>query len=115
MPITRQNDAVRQPIKPGRERYLTHSEHLMMVVIDFNDGPASVPDVPHSHPHEQITYVAEGRVIAFLDGVPFELSAGDMFVVPPNIPHGIQLLTAHARLVDTFNPIRQEFLDKTQA
>ena len=113
MPVTRQNDAVRQPIGPGRERYLAHSDHLMMVVIDFNDGPRAEPDVPHHHPHEQITYIAEGRVLFFLDAESFELGAGDMFVVPPNIPHAIQLLTAHARLVDTFNPIREEFLHET--
>lgn len=115
MPITRQEETPHHAISPGRSRYLTHSENLMMVVIDFEDGPSDQPDPPHSHPHEQVTYIAEGRVLFFLEDVSYELAAGDMFVVPPNVPHAIQLLTSRARLVDTFNPIREDFLDDTQS
>jgi quercetin dioxygenase-like cupin family protein len=82
----------------------------MMVVIDFTDGPSEQPDPPHSHPHEQITYVAAGEVLFFLGDTPHHLRAGDMIAVPSNLPHTIQLLTATVRLVDTFNPIRQDFL-----
>lgn len=111
MSVTLQNEVPRQIIGPGRERYLTHSEHLMMVVMDFTDGPRTQPDPPHSHPHEQITYVAAGRVLFFLDDDAYELGAGDMVVVPPDKPHTIQLLTPHARLVDTFSPIREDLLN----
>jgi hypothetical protein len=38
------------------------------------------------------------------------LGAGDLFAVPGGVPHSIQLLSATARLVDTFNPIREDFL-----
>jgi quercetin dioxygenase-like cupin family protein len=110
MAATLRHEAARTTIQPGRERYLAHTDHLMMVVLDFDDGPGAQPDPPHSHPHEQITYVAEGKVIFFLGDSPHELSAGDMIAVPPDVPHAIQLLTAHARLVDTFNPIREDFL-----
>lgn len=102
----------RYTISPGRERYLTHTEHLMMVVIDFTDGPAEQPDPPHHHPHEQVTYVAEGEVLFFLDQTPHHLYPGDMIAVPPNIPHTIQTLSAKVRLVDTFTPIREEFLNR---
>lgn len=34
-------------------------------VIDFDDGPTSEPDPPHSHPHEQVSYVSEGEIIFF--------------------------------------------------
>jgi quercetin dioxygenase-like cupin family protein len=82
----------------------------MMTVLDFNDGPAEQPDPPHSHPHEQITYVAEGRVRFFLGSNLYDLSAGDMIAVPADVPHSIQLLTPTARLVDTFSPVREDFL-----
>ncbi len=110
MTATLQSDTPRQAIADGRERYLAHTNDLMMVVIDFTDGPSEQPDPPHSHPHEQITYVAEGKVIFFLDKTPHTLQAGDMISVPSNVPHNIQLLTEKVRLVDTFNPIREEFL-----
>ena len=87
--VTHQNEAPRQVAGAGRERYLTHTDNLMMVVIDCTDGPREQPDPPHHHPHEQITYVAEGEVIFFIDGTPYHLSAGDMIAVAPNLPHTI--------------------------
>jgi quercetin dioxygenase-like cupin family protein len=104
------SNANRHTIAPGRERYLAHTDNLMMVVIEFSNGPAETPDPPHHHVHEQVTYVAEGKVRFFVDGVPHDLSAGDMIAVPSNVPHGIQLLTPYVRLVDSFNPIREDFL-----
>jgi len=50
-----------------------------------------------SHTHEQICYVAEGRINFFLDGEPTTLEQGDMFTVPANVPHNVQLLTEHVR------------------
>lgn len=111
MSATLRAEAPRQTFAPGRERYLTHTNDLMMVVIDFTDGPSTQPDPPHSHPHEQITYVAEGEVLFFLGDAPHHLRAGDMIAVPSNVPHTIQLLTSPVRLIDTFNPIRQDFLE----
>lgn len=110
MGTLKQQDAVIETIGENRVRYLTHTENLMMVVIDFNDGPTSEPDPPHDHPHEQVSYVAAGEIIVFLDGEPTQLGPGDMFTVPPNVPHSVQLLTNHVRLVDTFTPVREDFL-----
>jgi len=110
MAILRQDEAVVETIGDKRTRYLTHTDNVMMVVIDFNDGPTSEPDPPHDHPHEQVSYVAAGEIIVFLDGEPTQLGPGDIFTVPPDIPHSVQLLTEHVRLVDTFTPLREDFL-----
>lgn len=110
MPILKQAEAIKETIGHKRTRYITHTENLMMVVIDFNDGPTSEPDPPHDHPHEQVTYVAAGEIIVFIDGEPTRLATGDLFTVPPNIPHTVQLLTEHVRLIDTFTPLREDFL-----
>ena len=111
MSAVHQNTAARVTIAPGRERYLAHTDNLMMVVIDFADGPHDQPDPPHSHPHEQVTYVAEGEVLFFINDQPTRLSVGDLITVPPDAPHAIQLLTSKVRLVDTFSPIRKDFLE----
>jgi quercetin dioxygenase-like cupin family protein len=110
MTVIRRNDTTPEPIAPGRARYLAHTDHLMAVVIDFEDGPSAQPDPPHHHPHEQVTYVAEGELLFFIDGEPHKLSAGDLITVPGDVPHTIQLLSARVRLVDTFTPIRADFL-----
>ena len=110
MSTLKEIDAFKETIGTGRARYLTHTESLMMVVIDFDDGPSAEPDPPHSHPHEQVSYVAEGELYFFLDGEKTKLVKGDMYAVPPDVPHTIQLLTRHVRLVDSFTPLREDFL-----
>jgi quercetin dioxygenase-like cupin family protein len=111
MPVLKSSEARRTVVKEGVERYLSRTENLMMVVIDFTNGPWSAPEPPHHHVHEQTSYVAEGEIIFFCEGEPEQrLKTGDMFFVPSNKKHTIQLLTQTARLVDSFNPIREEFL-----
>jgi quercetin dioxygenase-like cupin family protein len=111
MPVLKAKGAKLTLVKEGVNRRLVHTSNLMMVVIDFENGPWSVPDPPHSHVHEQTTYVEAGEIIFFCEGEPDQrLSAGDMFCVPSNQNHTIQLLSASARLIDSFNPIREEFL-----
>jgi quercetin dioxygenase-like cupin family protein len=82
----------------------------MVVVIDFADGPSAQPDPPHQHPHQQVTYVAEGELYFLIDGEPHHLTAGDLITVPGDVPHSIPLLSARVRLVDTFTPVRADFL-----
>ena len=110
MPVLKRDAVTPEPIAPGRTRYLAHTPNLMVVVIDFEDGPADQPDPPHSHPHEQVTYVAEGELLFFIDDIPHKLGPGDLITVESNVPHFIQLLSSKVRLVDTFNPIREDFL-----
>jgi unsaturated pyranuronate lyase len=110
MGTIKESKVVYESIGEGRTRYLAHTDHLMMAVIDFKDGPTDAPDPPHSHPHEQVSYVATGEIIFYLDNEETRLGPGDIFTVPPNIPHSVRLLTQHVRLVDTFHPIREEFL-----
>jgi quercetin dioxygenase-like cupin family protein len=110
MTVVKESGAIPEIIAPGRQRYLAHTDTLMAVVIDFEDGPSAAPDPPHSHPHEQVTYVAEGELLFFVGGEPHKLEPGDLITVPPNVPHTIQLLSGHVRLVDTFTPIRVDFL-----
>src|SRR5210317_1083444 len=98
-------------VRPGLERKIIHTNNLMTVLIDFSDGPWEEPEPPHSHPHEQTSYVAEGEIIFYCEGEPDQhLKAGDMFAVPSGKKHTVKLLTKNVRLVDSFNPIRKDFL-----
>jgi quercetin dioxygenase-like cupin family protein len=104
------NEIEAQEIKPGVFRRLAYTGHLMIAVIDFNNGPQEQPDPPHQHVHEQVTYVAEGEIVFFMDDQQVKLGPGDLFTVPSDKPHTIQLLTSHARLIDSFTPIREDFI-----
>ncbi len=112
MGTIKQAEITPEAVSPGRTRYLAYTDHLMLVVMDFNDGPASQPDPPHSHPHEQVSCVVSGEVFFLLNGEPTRLGPGDLYTVPPNIPHCVQPLTKHVRIIDSFTPIRKDFLKK---
>ncbi|MBE0584194.1 MAG: cupin domain-containing protein [Desulfofustis sp.] len=110
MDVIREQHTDKTEIGPGRTRYLAHTDQLMMVVIDFTDGPTDRPDPPHTHPHEQVSYVARGRLLVHIGDQVSELGPGDVFTVAPNVPHTVQLLSPQVRLVDTFTPLRDEFI-----
>jgi quercetin dioxygenase-like cupin family protein len=110
MGTKKEKNTAKESIGENRQRYLDHTDNLMMVVIDFNDGPTAEPDPPHSHPHEQMSYVVAGELIVHVGDEQTRLGPGDIFAVPPDIQHTVQLLSEHVRLVDVFTPLREEFL-----
>lgn len=100
-----------EKVKDGLERKIIHTKELMTVLIDFSNGPWEEPEPPHSHTHEQTSYIASGEIIFYCEGEDDQhLKAGDMFAVPSGKKHTIKLLAEKARLVDSFNPIREDFL-----
>ena len=63
----------------------------------------------HSHVHEQITYIAEGKFLFTIDGETREVCKGDSVYMPSGAEHGVTCLE-EGRLVDVFSPIREDFL-----
>jgi quercetin dioxygenase-like cupin family protein len=110
MAFYKQKELSAEVIGRGRKRAGVHTDKLMMVIFDFEDGPAGEPDPFHSHPHEQISYVVSGKVVYYLGDEKQTMEAGDMVTIPPNLPHAIQTLTPKVRLADAFTPVRQDFL-----
>ncbi len=113
MPVFKFEDLRAAKPAPDTYRREVHSEHMMMTIVDFVNGPSGAAP-PHQHPHEQVTYIAEGEVNFFVgEGATRtvdRVKAGDMVVVPPNAPHTVELVSAAARLIDCFYPIREDFL-----
>ena len=56
--------------------------------------------------------MAAGELILVIGEEKTRLSAGDLFTVPANVPHAVQTLSPHVRLIDAFNPIREDFLKR---
>lgn len=87
-------------------RILAHGGGMMAVEVTFEKdavGPL------HHHPHEQLTYVLDGRFAFTIDGVTQEMGAGDTLYKAPNVVHGCVCLEA-GTLLDTFTPQREDFL-----
>lgn len=111
MPVLKSDETPARRVKDGLERKIIHAGRLMTAVLDFTNGPWPEPEPPHSHPHEQTSYVAEGEIEFFCeDEPPQHLKTGDVFCVPSGKKHTIRLLTPKVRLVDNFTPLREDFL-----
>ena len=100
-----------EEVREGVFRKIVNLEHLMTVMIEFRNGPWRKAEPYHSHPHEQTCYIAKGEVILYCEGQPDQhLHEGDLFYIPSGIKHTICVLTPLARLIDSFTPVREDFL-----
>jgi quercetin dioxygenase-like cupin family protein len=92
-------------IVPGYRAVFVHSENMTLGYWDVDPG-AELPE--HSHPHEQIANVLEGRFELTVDGEPRVLEPGMVAVIPGGVPHSGVALTP-CRLLDAFHPIREDY------
>ena len=96
-----------QQTAPGIERQImAYDGPLMMVKVKFETGAVGTP---HTHYHSQATYVASGRFELTIGDRKQVLEAGDGYYVEPDVEHGCVCLEAGI-LIDTFSPMRQDFL-----
>ncbi len=111
MPVLKESESSPEKLSPFHHRRIAYLNDLMVVICDFTDGPAPEPYKPHSHPHEQISYIAEGELLLIMEEEKHHLVKGDIFTVPPDVPHCIQTISKFVRLVDSFSPLREDFLN----
>ena len=85
----------------------------MVTIGDYTNGPADKPVrlIP-IFMNRSRTCPAQGEVIFFKGEKRFHLSPGDVVLIPPGVPHCIQTLTSRVRLIDSFSPVRNDFLNK---
>jgi quercetin dioxygenase-like cupin family protein len=62
----------------------------------------------HSHPHDQVANVVEGKFELTLAGEPRVLEQGSAAIIPPNTPHSGKAIT-QCRLIDVFYPVREDY------
>lgn len=85
-----------------------------MTMCRFRFAPYVVTDV-HSHPHEQMTLVIQGRVKFTISGEVHIAIPGDVFHFPPHNRHGATMLEEEVVLIDIFSPVREDFLSTENA
>ncbi len=78
---------------------------MLLAIVDLDAHSAMAV---HRHPHEQVGMVVSGEVVFILDGEEHLLKAGDVYVVPGNVPHGVRVGDTPARLLDVFHPVRED-------
>ncbi|MEI6276879.1 MAG: cupin domain-containing protein [Prolixibacteraceae bacterium] len=85
---------------------LGYNKDMMMVKVIFEKGAIGAV---HAHVHTQTTYCAEG-VFEFRVGEMTQVvKKGDGLYMPSGMLHGVVCLE-EGILIDTFNPVREDFL-----
>jgi len=93
---------------PGVVRkVMAYCDAMMCVVNEFETGAVGAM---HSHPHTQITYIAEGRFRFTIGGETKEVGRGDTLYKQGGMPHGCVCLEKGAA-VDFFTPMREDFVN----
>ena len=105
------NSIAVETVSEGIRRQMVTGERLMMCRLHM--APHTITPV-HSHPHEQITIIEQGRVRFHVDGIDRIVSAGEILHFPSNVRHGATMLEEPVVLIDIFTPIREDFLSKNQ-
>ena len=90
-------------------KILNYGGNLMMVEVTMKKG--GVGSV-HTHPHEQISYIAAGSFEFTVGGEKQVVKKGDSLYVASGVPHGTLSLEEGSIVVDIFSPIREDFLKK---
>ena len=68
----------------------------------------------HHHESEQLSYILEGALKFELAGKEVLVRAGEVLVIPSNVPHRAVSIEDSVSL-DVFSPIRRDWLDKDDA
>ena len=108
----RWDDMPVETVTPLLGRRLITGDRMMLAHV-YLQKDCVVP--LHHHDNEQLTYVLEGALkfwIGSEDGEEVVVRAGEVLVIPSNVPHKAVAL-ADTLDVDIFCPPRQDWLDKT--
>jgi quercetin dioxygenase-like cupin family protein len=97
----------------GRHGVILQSgQKIMMMMLTVEP---EIPTPPHSHPHEQVGYLIEGRGVLFSGGESIEIEAGTSFLIPPNESHNFNATGEKpAVIIDVFSPPRKDYLEKAK-
>ena len=92
---------------PGiRRKVLCHNDAIMLVRFAFETGAVGEE---HSHPHVQCSVIESGIFEITIGGRTKRLTAGDSYLVAPNLLHGAVAIEAGV-IVDAFSPMRQDLV-----
>jgi quercetin dioxygenase-like cupin family protein len=83
------------------------AEKMMMSLVEL-EPHAMVEE--HSHPHEQVGMLLEGRARFFIGDEEKLVTKGDMWRIPGNVRHRVVALDEPVKAIDIFCPIREEYL-----
>ena len=107
--ICYQKDQVFQEVDENTERcVITYSDKIMAVRVRFKE--VAEETTLHSHSEEQVTYIVKGSFKFFEEEQEYLVGPGDFLRFDADVRHGCIPLEPGSELIDTFTPIRKDFL-----
>ncbi|HEY3390292.1 MAG TPA: cupin domain-containing protein [Prolixibacteraceae bacterium] len=111
MAVKKYSEDTWEEVRTGVFRKIVYLKDIMTVIFEFRNGPWNEADPYHSHTQEQTCYIAKGEIILYCEGeADRQLCEGDLFYIPSGVKHTIKVISPIARLVDSFSPVREDFL-----
>ena len=96
----------KEPV-PGYKVRFVHGEHMTLAYWRIEAGAVLSP---HSHPHEQVSSVIEGKLELTIEGETRILGPDSVGVIAPNARHAARAIT-DCRVIDAFYPVREDYRD----
>jgi quercetin dioxygenase-like cupin family protein len=96
---------VSSPEPRMQRQVLAYNQKVMFVRHHFLKGWTGTS---HSHPHEQVLYVASGRIQFDGDDKTIDLRTGDSVIVQRNVEHQATALE-DSEVLDMFAPCREDY------
>jgi quercetin dioxygenase-like cupin family protein len=98
-------DITPKEIVAGITGYYAHGTGMTFGYVEIRKGS----DLPaHQHPHEQITYIIDGRLDMTIGGTQVSLTAGMYYIIPSNVAHSAIAIT-DCKVIDVFHPTRDDY------
>jgi quercetin dioxygenase-like cupin family protein len=95
-------------VEPGLILRAVFGRNMTLSFVSME--PNSVAPV-HQHPQEQIGTVIDGSYEFELAGEKKVVRKGDVYMVPPNVPHGAVTHDEGCLVLDVFSPPREAFAE----
>ncbi|MFW9995839.1 MAG: cupin domain-containing protein [Candidatus Odinarchaeota archaeon] len=111
MKIVKSDEAPELETVKGRHGViLVVGEKAMMMKLTVEPG---IPTPAHSHPHEQMGHLLEGKGVLYIGDESKEITAGTSFQIPSNIPHNFDATgDKPAVLIEAFIPPREDYIQR---
>ena len=82
------------------------------VMISYAELKPNLQSPTHSHHHEQAGIIIEGSAELVIGDEVCSCTKGDAFVVPPNIEHSATTGPEGCKVIETFHPIRDDYIEE---
>lgn len=94
-------------IRKGVHLRILPGSNVMFTLVRFE--PHATVDT-HQHPHEQLGFLLDGELEMWIADERRLLRHGDIYAIPPNVPHGAGTHERSALVLDAFSPLREDYL-----